>query len=156
MSRTLIEDLSVHIGHAMGWPPMAGRVSGVLMLSEAPLTLAELQRVLDASKGSISEITRLLIANGTVERYKPAGSRHFVYRWRDDAWIGCLRHQFDQTTQLLALAEIGQERAAQLPETQRARFKNMLDYYRFMVRQLEGVLIDYTRRYEAHSVADSQ
>ena len=40
----------------------------------------------------MSETTRLLIANGTVERYKEAGQRHYVYRWRDDAWAGCLQH----------------------------------------------------------------
>ena len=74
----LVDDFGLHIGRAMGWPPMAGRAAGVLMLSEKPLTLAELQEALGASKGSASEMTRLLMVNGVVERYKEPGSRQFV------------------------------------------------------------------------------
>ncbi|WP_235079262.1 GbsR/MarR family transcriptional regulator [Amycolatopsis orientalis] len=142
----LVEDFGVHIGRAMGWPPMAGRTAALLMLSEKPLTTAQLQQRLDASKGSVSEITRLLIVNGTVERFKEPGSRQFVYRWRDDAWIGCLRHQLDQTAELLKLAERGHERGEAFDATQRARLTDMRDYYRFMVRGLEDLLAAYGKQ----------
>lgn len=122
---------------------MAGRAAAVLMLADQPMTLAELQEALGASKGSVSESTRLLIVNGAVVRDKPAGSRQFVFRWRDDAWVGCLRHQLDQTVQLLALAETGCERAAGLSETQQRRLRQMRDYYRYMVGELEVLLADY-------------
>ncbi|PKV99962.1 hypothetical protein ATK30_0034 [Amycolatopsis echigonensis] len=142
----LVEDFGVHIGRAMGWPPMAGRAAALLMLSEKPLTLAQLQEGLDASKGSVSETTRLLIVNGTVERFKEPGSRQFVYRWRDDAWIGCLQHQLGQTAELLKLAERGHERGASFDTAQRARLTDMRDYYRFMVRGLEDLLAAYTKQ----------
>lgn len=142
---SLVDDFGRHIGRAMGWPPMAGRAAGVLLLSEGPLTLTDLQHALGASKGSVSEITRLLVLNGTVERYKPAGTRHFVFRWRDDAWVGCLRHQLDQTTQLLALAADAEQRGAGLPATQRARLRRMHDHYRFMADQLHTLLAGYPR-----------
>lgn len=141
---SLIEDFGVHIGHAMGWPRMAGRAAAVLMLAEQPMTLAALQEALGASKGSVSETTRLLIVSGTVVRDKPPGSRQFVFRWRDDAWVGCLRHQLDQTVQLLALAETGHERAAGLSETQQRRFRQMRDHYRYMVGRLEALLAERT------------
>jgi DNA-binding transcriptional regulator GbsR (MarR family) len=143
----LVDDFGVHIGHVMGWPPAAGRAAGLLMLSETPLTSAQLQESLAASKGSISETTRLLITNGTVERFKEPGSRQYVYRWRDDAWIGCLRHQLDQTTELLALAERGYKRG--LPAAQRKRLRQMRDYYRFMVEGLQDLLAEYSSRVES-------
>ncbi|SEH00170.1 DNA-binding transcriptional regulator GbsR, MarR family [Nonomuraea solani] len=139
----LIDDFGLHIGRAMGWPPMAGRAAGVLMLSRTPMTMADLQSALDASKGSVSETTRLLMVSGTVRRFKEPGSRQYVYEWREDAWIGCLQHQLEQTTELLALAENAQERAADLPELQRARLAEMRDYYTFMVRRLEALLGEY-------------
>jgi len=142
----LIEDFGLHIGRAMGWPPMAGRTSGVLMLSEKPLTLGELQEALDASKGSASEMTRLLIDNGVVERFKEPGSRQFVYRWRDDAWVGCLQHQVTVNRELLELAENAQVRGKHLPEEQRGRLRQMRDYYVFMTEQLEALLTEYTRQ----------
>lgn len=148
---SLIEDFGRSIGAAMGWPRMAGRAAAVLMLHEEPMTLAQLQRTLEASKGSISETTRLLITSGTVARFKQPGARHFVYQWCDDAWIGCLKHQLDQTTQLLALAEDAQSRTAHLPARQRGRVREMLDYYRFMVRRLEGLLEEYSAGWQARN-----
>ncbi|MWA07744.1 GbsR/MarR family transcriptional regulator [Streptomyces sp. BA2] len=145
----LVEEFGIHVGRAMGWPPMAGRAAGLLMLSDEPLTLTQLQHDLDASKGSVSEMTRLLIANGAVERYKEPGQRHFVYRWRDDAWVGCLQHIVASTTQLRDFAEHVQERAAQMPQVQRERLRDMREYYVFMVGNLESLLAEYTRTREA-------
>ncbi|MFC8131862.1 GbsR/MarR family transcriptional regulator [Streptomyces sp. NPDC057302] len=145
----LVEEFGTHVGRAMGWPRMAGRAAGLLMLSDKPLTLTQLQEALDASKGSASEMTRLLIANGTVERYKEAGARHFVYRWRDDAWVGCLRHIVAATTELRELATHAQERGADMSEEQRERLRDMHDYYRFMVRHLESMLAEYTATWTA-------
>ncbi|MBE1582484.1 GbsR/MarR family transcriptional regulator [Nonomuraea angiospora] len=139
----LIDDFGLRIGRAMGWPPMAGRAAGVLMLSESPMTMDELQAALNASKGSVSETTRLLVVSGTVRRFKEPGSRQYVYEWRDDAWIGCLQHQLEQTTELLALAENARARSAGLPDRQRARMSEMYDYYTFMVRSLEALLGEY-------------
>jgi DNA-binding transcriptional regulator GbsR (MarR family) len=141
---TLIEDFGLRIGRAMGWPPMAGRTSGVLMLSDRPLTLAELQDALDASKGSVSEMTRLLVLNGVVERYKEPGSRQFVFRWRDDAWVGCLQHQVSVNRDLLDLAESAQRQGRHLPSEQRERLRQMRDYYVFMTEQLEALLARYS------------
>lgn len=139
----LIDDFGLHIGRAMGWPPMAGRAAGVLMLSETPLTMAELQNALDASKGSMSETTRLLVVSGTVRRFKQPGSRQYVYEWRDDAWTGCLQHQLEQTTELLTLAENSRAPGADLPERQRDRLREMREYYTFMVERLEVLLEEY-------------
>ncbi|WP_329236587.1 hypothetical protein OG417_32380 [Actinoallomurus sp. NBC_01490] len=139
----LIDDFGLHIGRAMGWPPMAGRAAGVLMLSETPMTMAELQAALDASKGSMSETTRLLMVSGTVRRFKEPGSRQYVYEWRDDAWTGCLQHQLEQTTELLVLAEHARARGADLPERQRGRLREMHEYYTFMTRSLEALLGEY-------------
>nr|WP_239066983.1 hypothetical protein [Actinomadura bangladeshensis] len=152
----MVDDFGLHIGRAMGWPPMAGRAAAVLMLSEAPMTLAELQGALDASKGSMSETTRLLVESGTVRRFKPQGSRQYAYEWRDDAWAGCLQHQLDATTDLLALAERAHARGAGLPGRQRERLREMHEYYTFMVRSLEALLDQYKASRQPYSeVGDS-
>ncbi|MFG3022695.1 GbsR/MarR family transcriptional regulator [Streptomyces sp. NPDC048254] len=145
----LIEDFGLRIGGAMGWPPMAGRLAGILMLSPAPMTLSQLQQALGASKGSASEMTRLLMTNGTVDRVKMPGVRQAVYEWRDDAWGGCLQHQLDQTKQLLELAETAQERGSRLPRIQQTRLREMGAYYGFMVQQLQRLLDEYRRQLRA-------
>ncbi|OLT13307.1 hypothetical protein BJF79_20750 [Actinomadura sp. CNU-125] len=139
----LIDDFGLRIGRAMSWPPMAGRTAGVLMLSETPMTMADLQNALNASKGSMSEMTRLLVESGTVRRFKQPGSRQYVYEWCEDAWAGCLRHQLDATTELLALAERAHARSDSLPERQRERLRQMHEFYIFMVSSLEALLREY-------------
>lgn len=153
LEHSLIEDFGVRIGGAMGWPPMAGRAAGVLMLSESPLTLAQLQAVLEASKGSVSETTRLLMVNGVVERFKEPGQRQFVFQWRPDAWIGCLQHQVEATTQLLNFARDAQEKGTDLPAVQQRRLQDMADYYVFIAERLERLLSEYVERWEAQPAA---
>lgn len=122
---------------------MAGRAAGVLMLSPGPLSTAELQSALDAGKGSVSEITRLLVGSGTVRRFKEPGSRQYVYEWRDDAWIGCLQHMLEQTRELLILAEHARARGEEVPESQRGRLREMHEYYTFMAGHIEALLAEY-------------
>lgn len=150
----LIEDFGQRIGRAMGWPPMAGRMAGVLVLSPAPMTLSELQEALGASKGSASEMTRLLITNGTVERVKVPGVRQAGYVWRDDAWSGCLQHQLDQTEQLSELARAAQDRGRRMPEVQRTRLRDMHTYYEFMVREMRRLLDEYQRSHTGRRLAE--
>jgi DNA-binding transcriptional regulator GbsR (MarR family) len=139
----LLDDFATAIGQTMGWPPMAGRTAGVLLLSDRPMTVQELQDELAASAGSVSEMTRLLIANGVVRRFKEPSARHFVYEWRPDAWAGCLEHQLRQTEQLRDLAHRTEQGGRTLPDVQRARLREMAAYYDFMVARLEALLEEY-------------
>lgn len=147
----LIEDFGLRIGTAMGWPPMAGRVAGALMLSETPMTLTRLQRALNASKGSVSESTRVLMASGTVARTKEPGRRQLAYTWREDAWLGCLHHQLDHTTQLLELANKADAQAPQLSAQQRSRIAQMKEFYGFMVQRLQDLVDEYTNLMTEHT-----
>jgi DNA-binding transcriptional regulator GbsR (MarR family) len=142
----LSEAFATVIGQTMGWPPMAGRAAGVLLLSEQPMTVQQLQDEIGASAGSVSEMTRLLIENGVVHRFKAPGARHFVYEWRSDAWVGCLEHQLHQTEQLRELAQNSLRQSDALPDPQQRRIRDMADYYDFIVARLGSLLEDYRGR----------
>ena len=145
-TETLLEDFARVLGQTMGWPPTAGRTAGVLMLSEQPLTARELQAEVGASAGSMSEITRLLIENGVVRRFKVPGSRHFVHEWRPDAWVGCLEHQLRQVEALRDLAHRAAGTAGSLPASVAPRARDMAGYYDFIVDRLGAVLEEYRGR----------
>ena len=145
-AETLLDDFAVVIGQTMGWPPTAGRTAGVLMLSEQPMAARQLQAEVGASAGSMSEITRLLIDNGVVHRFKAPGARHFVYQWRPDAWVGCLEHQLRQVEALRDLAHGTEATGGTPPGVARLRLRDMVDYYDFMVVRLTAVLEEYRAR----------
>lgn len=142
-AEVVLDSFATVIGQTMGWPPMAGRTAGVLLLSERPMTVRELQDELGASSGSVSEMTRLLIDNGVVRRFKKPGARHFVYEWRSDAWAGCLEHQLRLTEQLRELAHHAERQGDALTTPQRARLRDMAVYYDFMVARLAALLEEY-------------
>src|SRR5580704_16384657 len=64
-----------------GWPGLAGRVIGELMLADPPyLSTAQLCERCGASKGHLSTTLKLLTTSGLVERFGVPGSRRDHYR----------------------------------------------------------------------------
>jgi DNA-binding transcriptional regulator GbsR (MarR family) len=63
-----IEDIGLFF-EQMGMPRMAGRILGVLLISDPPAqSITEISEKLKASKSSVSIMARLLVENGLIER----------------------------------------------------------------------------------------
>jgi DNA-binding transcriptional regulator GbsR (MarR family) len=67
-----------------GQPPIAGRIFGLLLLSEDALSLDELADTLGVSKASASTNARLLAQLGLIEQVRRQGSRRDYYRMAPD------------------------------------------------------------------------
>lgn len=118
-------------------PRMAGRIFGWLLISETPLvTMGELVEVLQASKSSISTMTRLLIQIELVELVGLPGQRHDFYRIRQDAWINSLKERLTQAQAFRQLAEQGLGLLAKSAPEQRQRLEEMHGMYAFLEREL--------------------
>jgi len=84
--RQFIEN-SADLMEERGFPHMAGRVIGALLICMPPhLSHEELAEHLQASKGSISMSTQLLMRLGLVERISLPGQRRHFYRLRENLW----------------------------------------------------------------------
>jgi DNA-binding transcriptional regulator GbsR (MarR family) len=67
-----------------GQPPIAGRIFGLLLLSEEALSLDQLAAALEVSKASASTNARLLAQLGVIEQVHRPGSRRDYYRMVPD------------------------------------------------------------------------
>ncbi len=67
-----------------GQPPIAGRVFGLLLLSDDALSLDQLAEDLGVSKASASTNARLLARLGLVDQVRRPGSRRDYYRMAPD------------------------------------------------------------------------
>jgi DNA-binding transcriptional regulator GbsR (MarR family) len=67
-----------------GQPPIAGRVFGLLLLSDEALSLDELADSLGVSKASASTNARLLAQLGVIEPVRRQGTRRDYYRMAPD------------------------------------------------------------------------
>lgn len=69
-----------------GFPRIAGRMMGFLLLNEGPFTLDELADELQISKTSASTNARLLADYGVIEHTTKPGDRRDFYRLAPDPW----------------------------------------------------------------------
>ena len=102
-----VEDTSLVLEES-GIPRMAGRILGWLLICDPPYqSIDDLAGMLQASKGSISTMTRYLIQLGLVERIGIPGKRRDYYRTRDDSWISLFRQQLTMMSSLRQLMDRG-------------------------------------------------
>src|SRR5436309_4951811 len=69
-----------------GLSRIGGRVLGLLMLAEEPLSLDDMATTLSVSRASISTNIRLATASGLAELVTKPGDRRDYYLFTDDAW----------------------------------------------------------------------
>lgn len=102
-----IEEIARYFVEA-GLPRVAGRLIGALVVAEPrEQSAAELAHRLQASRGSISTMSRLLIAGGIAERRTRPGHRREYLRLRDDAWLQVVAGKTRQITELRRVGERG-------------------------------------------------
>jgi DNA-binding transcriptional regulator GbsR (MarR family) len=131
----------------VGFPRMAGRVFGWLLISDPPYqSPGELAEVLQASKGSISTMTRLLEQIGLIERISLPGQRRDYFRIKLNAWTELTRRRMAQITAFRQLAERGLEILQSDTPHLGQRLEEMRDVHAFFEQELPQMI----QRWETH------
>ncbi len=129
-----------------GLPRMAGRILGWLLLSDPPhQSTDELAQVLQASKGSISTMTRLLIQADLVERVALPGMRRDHFRLRPGAWSHMIKQELFRACATRQLAERGLELLDSRDAALIDRLKEMRDLYAFLEKEYPALLDKWER-----------
>lgn len=117
-------------------PRMAGRIFGWLLISDPPhQSLGELAETLQASKGSISTMARLLIQIGLIERVSLPGQRRDYFQIKLNAWSQMAEQHLAQMTAFRKLAERGLE-LFEDADPLRQRLEEMHHMHAFLEREL--------------------
>jgi DNA-binding transcriptional regulator GbsR (MarR family) len=104
-----IEDIGLFF-ERMGMPRMAGRILGVLLISDPPAqSISEIAIKLNASKSSISIMARLLCEVGLIERVAAPLPRRDYYRFKPGGWILYMEQWLALMSGLHAITERGLE-----------------------------------------------
>ncbi|MGH2832960.1 MAG: GbsR/MarR family transcriptional regulator [Solirubrobacteraceae bacterium] len=131
-----VEGLGMQFELEAGAPRMVGRVLGWLLVCDPPeQSAAELADFLQASKGSISTATRVLLRMGLIERSHARGERFDRFRalpeaWQDHLWRD---EQFAAPRHVLRL---GLEALADEPADRRARLQELDAIYAWWEQRL--------------------
>lgn len=121
----------------VGLPRMSGRIFGWLLISDPPQqSTSDLAGVLQASKGSISTMTRLLIQIGLIERVSLPGERRDYFQIKPQAWSQITKQRIAQITAFRQLAEKGLSLLEDVPTASKERLQEMRDIHAFWEREL--------------------
>jgi DNA-binding transcriptional regulator GbsR (MarR family) len=94
-----------------GLPRIAGRIYGLMMITEDALSLDEIADALGVSKASVSTDTRLLERLGFVERVSKPGDRKDYYQHTEGSFERAIAERIRRMHELESLIEAGRELA---------------------------------------------
>jgi DNA-binding transcriptional regulator GbsR (MarR family) len=135
-----VEDISLYF-EQMGLPRMAGRVLGVLLISD-PIeqSLTDLAEILQASKSSISTTTRLLSEMGLIERAASPVPRQVYFQFKPGGWLVFIRQRLKLWASLHQIAEHGLELLQDRDPALRERLQEAHDMFSLIEGELPLLL----------------
>lgn len=139
LQRAYAEDFGI-LFERLGGARMLGRVLGLLFVADPPeMTAEQLAAELRASRGSISQATRLLIQIGLIQRVSKPGVRVDFYRARRDAWVEASRHRQADLLELLRMFQRGLALMDGRSQESRAALEHSVEFLRFWNKAFEAM-----------------
>jgi DNA-binding transcriptional regulator GbsR (MarR family) len=130
-----------------GLPRMAGRIFSWLLICDPPLQSApDLAAALQASKGSISTMTALLVRARLIERVALPGQRRDHFRVRARAMSELMLDATARITAFRRLAEQGLALLEGAPPDVRERLEDVRDVSVFLEREYPALLARFEAR----------
>lgn len=119
-----------------GHPRMAGRILGCLLISDPPYqSTTELGEMVQASKGSLSTMTRFLLQMGLIERVGLPGQRGDFFQIKASALTSLVRHSINEFSALRQLTERGLELMKKRDSEIKKRLQEARDLFSFLERE---------------------
>ncbi len=135
-----VEDTSLYF-EQFGLPRMAGRILGVLLISDPPeQSITDLCERLHASKSSISTNARLLDEMSLIERVASPVPRQVYYRFPPGGWVTFMRMRLRLYGALHEVAERGLALLQAEDPVLRARLQEAHDMFSRIEEEMPQIL----------------
>ena len=145
--RHFVEDVSLFF-EQMGLPRMAGRILGVLLISDPPeQSLDDLCEVLQTSKSAVSTNARLLTETGLIERVPPPVPRRLYFRFKTGGWLVFMRQRMRLMADIHEIAERGLELLQDRDPQLRDRLQEAHDMFSMYEEHFPALLARFEREY---------
>jgi hypothetical protein len=128
---------------------IGGRILGLLMLAEEPLSLDDMATLLSVSRASISTNIRLLTTSGLAALVTKPGDRRDYYSFTDDAWGHSMYIELKSLLPLRRMA--ARALAALAPEDTmaRAQVEDLVDFCDFFIEEHHSMMARWRARLRA-------
>jgi biotin operon repressor len=132
-----------------GLPAIGGRLMGLAMVTDQPLSLDDMANALGVSRASVSNNIRMLKAIGFVEQISLPNDRRDYYRCSTDPWGAALRADIVGADTLADVARRGLLAIHDEDGLARAHIEDLLDFVDFYIEEGRGVLQRWRERRHA-------
>ena len=117
-----------------------GRMMGLLLVHDKPLSLDEMADHLQVSKASLSTNARMAVQIGMAQRVSRPGDRKDYYEMTPGSFENMVAHRMRAVDIFIHIADEGLAAVDADNTTARARLEKMKDFYQFFLGELQGSL----------------
>jgi DNA-binding transcriptional regulator GbsR (MarR family) len=136
-----VEDIGLYF-ERLGLPRMAGRILGVLLISDPPAqSITEIGEKLNASKSSISIMSRLLLEVGLIEKVPSPIPRRDYFKFKTGGWMLYMQQWFDLMAGLHKITERGLNLLEEKPAELRNRLMEAHDLFSYLEEHFPTLLV---------------
>lgn len=145
--KQFVEEVSLII-EDIGQPRIAGQIMGWLMICDPPKqSFSDLVKHLGVSKASISNMTRLLLQAGLIEKVRIPGERKIHFQIKEDAWINVMENHLRSVNSLRRISNEGLKLLDEDPDTDKTRLEEMNKFYRFAEKNMPKLVEQYKKEH---------
>lgn len=125
-----IEAMGRHF-ERQGVPRIGGRILGLLLLSDEPVSLEALAERLKVSRASVSTNMQRFVMGGLCDAVSYPGDRRHYYVFADNAWINHVKSSSQALRTLVELCEVGLREVAPSRQKAKARLRETISFFQF-------------------------
>ncbi|UCG87148.1 MAG: hypothetical protein JSW71_00965 [Gemmatimonadota bacterium] len=129
------QDFVERVGLALenlGTTRTLGRLFGLLLVADQPMSLDELARLLQVSKASVSTNARVCVQIGLAQQVGIPGDRRDYYEISPGSFEQAVAARLSAIRELVGLAEAGISAVDEDNRVATARLEEMRDFYQFV------------------------
>ncbi len=131
---------------------IGGRIIGLLLVADDPLTLDDVASTLEVSRASVSTNVRMAVTYGLAELVTKPGDRRDYYRFPADAWDRDLLINIEAIRLLRRIATRGLAAAGPDDTTARGRLDELQDFCDFCLDEMQAMLDRWRARRDAGTI----
>jgi DNA-binding transcriptional regulator GbsR (MarR family) len=137
--REFIESMGIYF-ERYGLPRIGGRILGLLMVADRPLSLDDMASTLHVSRASVSTNMRLIAASSLADHVSLPGDRRDYYRFGRDTWERALKTEVEGIVLLRRIAERGLAAVSDTENTAREHLEEALEFCDLLVNDRQRTI----------------
>ncbi len=147
-TQAFVEQMGLMMDHAGGARTL-GRLFGLLLAAQQPLSLDDMTTLLQVSKASISTNARRCEQVGLVHRVSKPGDRRDYYEISPGSFSRMLDSRVAGVLEMVRLAQLGLTAIEADNQPARARLEEMRDFYTFVGTEMKSMMDHWKQQHSS-------